>query len=314
MSKKNLILGGVLVILVAIAFASGPIKEWSKKLGKPENLLSKVDMTQVEKIAIKSAQHDLELEMVKNEFGSSTDVKWRIVGTKDFYIVNDDFIEGLNNAKEAEVEVVSENKEKKGEFSVNEENGTTVKLIKGEEVLCEFVVGKVSSDFVNTYISKSDLDQTYLIKSSINSIFVRDEWYDKIIFAGDKEVLTKVRFQFPTQEFTIEKSEDTWSGILPYNFRVNEEKIQDILDVMSNLKSTEIPAQTFDGTGLEKHLIIVQATGEGIDNVLMVGEAKKDADGKDTELYYAKKGSSDNIYLITKEQRDALNKRIWDIR
>lgn len=31
------------------------------------------------------------------------------------------------------------------------------------------------------------------------------------------------------------------------------------------------------------------------------------------ELYYAKKGDSDNIYLITKEQRDELDKQIKDL-
>ena len=83
---------------------------------------------------------------------------------------------------------------------------------------------------------------------------------------------------------------------------------------MSNLSTVQIPAQTFEGTGLEKHTIIIQVMGDDIDNTLMIGDVKSiDAEGED-ELYYVKKGSSDNIYLITKEQRDELERKIWQFK
>ncbi|MBU4026105.1 DUF4340 domain-containing protein, partial [Patescibacteria group bacterium] len=118
-----------------------------------------------------------------------------------------------------------------------------------------------------------------------------------------------------------EKLEYEWEGISPYEFSVDENKIDEILNIMSNLIAAKIPEQTFDGTGLEKNLIIAQATGEGIDNILMVGGALQNGStalrdygaNAEEELYYAKKGDSDNIYLITKEQRDELDKNIKDL-
>ena len=79
---------------------------------------------------------------------------------------------------------------------------------------------------------------------------------------------------------------------------------------MSNLTAISIPEQTFDNTGLEKNNIIVEATGEGINNTIMVGDAEDDEESR----YYIKRGDSDNIYLITKEQRDALDNQIWDLQ
>jgi hypothetical protein len=52
---------------------------------------------------------------------------------------------------------------------------------------------------------------------------------------------------------------------------------------------------------LEKNQLIVEALGEGVKNILMVGNDN----GKG--LFYAKKGDSDIIYLISKSDRDGLN-------
>jgi DNA mismatch repair protein MutH len=97
-------------------------------------------------------------------------------------------------------------------------------------------------------------------------------------------------------------------GSVPYKFPVDEEKISKIVDIMAGLTAVEIPAQTFDGTGLEKNSIIVQATGDGIDNTIMIGDAN--ADG----LYFAKSSRNDNIYLVSKENRDELDQRIRDLK
>jgi hypothetical protein len=81
-----------------------------------------------------------------------------------------------------------------------------------------------------------------------------------------------------------------------------------VLGVLHNLTAAKIPAQTFTGTGLEKHNIIVQVTGGGFDNTIMIGDCTKD------NLCYAKTAASDNIYLISKSDRDALDKKTTDLK
>jgi len=174
----------------------------------------------------------------------------------------------------------------------------------------DFIIGKNTPDYVGSYISKKDLDKTYLIKAGLSSAFNQSEWRDDTIFAGDKEKISKIRFQYPSREFTIEKAGDKWQGTLPYKFEVDEEKINKVSDIMSSLRAAKIPEQDFSKTGLDKHLIIVEATGGEISNTLMIG----DVFAEDENLYYVKKGNSDNIYLISKEERDGLDKTIRDLR
>lgn len=308
MNKKTLKLGGILIILIALAYIyQGPLQDWRDNSGKPKNFLAKVDANQIDKIEIIKGGKTVALEKQGD--------KWKIGGAKDFYVQQDaaeGLVKGLQDAAKAEMVLISKSKDKKGEFQTDEENGFYVKLIQGGRITADFIVGKRAIDFKSAYISQQESDNTYAIKADLYSIFSRSDWYDKTIFSSDKEKINKIRFQYPNREFTVEKNTadgvDAWEGAVPHKFSVNKDKIDKILDIMSNLTAVEIPEQKFEGTGLEKHLIIIQASGEGIDNAIMIGGDNGE------ELYYAKKSDSDNIYLITKDQMDELDKRIEDLR
>ncbi|MEA3450175.1 MAG: DUF4340 domain-containing protein [Patescibacteria group bacterium] len=313
MSKKNLFLGGILIALVILAFIKeGPFKDWQEEANKPKNILAEIQVDQISRIDINFKEEETSLEKVGD--------KWRVVGTKDFYLKQaqvDSIQKALKDSAEAELEIVSTNKNKKDEFSASPESGAQIKLMQGETVIKEFIIGKTGSDFNSTYITMSDIDETYLVKAGFNVAFWHNDWYDREIFNSESEKINKIRFQYPTREFSVEKEEDGWGGTMPYIFSVDEEKLEAVIEIMSSLSAVEIPEQTFAGTGLDKNLIIIQANGEGVDNILMVGETRasesKEEDETDS-LYYAKKGSSDNVYLITKEQRDELDKSIRDLR
>lgn len=296
MTKKNIILAIVLVILGALAYGyQGPWQEWRKKIDQPKNFLAALPVDQLTKIEVKKGDKTTVLE--------KSGERWKIGGTKDFYVDNalsQNMIDELKAAAKANLEVISENKDKKSLFATDD-NGINVKLFKGEAIVAVFIVGKMASDYQSTYISQPNLDKTYQVKAGLNAVFDRASWYDYTIFSSDQTKITKIRFQYPAREFTIEKKDDKWAGTLPQPFTVNKEKAEAIAGIMANLVAADIPEQTYAGTGLEKHLIIVQATGEGVDNTLMIGNANKDGE------YYVKKGNSDNIYLISKEQQNTLN-------
>ncbi|MFH1662225.1 MAG: DUF4340 domain-containing protein [Candidatus Falkowbacteria bacterium] len=287
---KNFKLFVILIILIAFAYIyQGPLKEWRSDLGKPDNFLAKINIDEIEKIEIIKNNNSVILEKEENKF--------KIAGTKDFYISEGlvfNLEEELKNASESGAELVSSNRDKKSEFQTDE-SGVNVKISKGEDVLADFVVGKRGTDFTSAYVSEIESEETYEIKANISGLFNRDvdNWYDKVIFNSDKEKINKLRFQYPDKELTAEKVDGQWNGI-------DEEKVEKVLNIMSDLSASKIPKQTFEGTDLEKNLIIAQATGEGVDNTLMIGTDNGES------LYYAKKGDSDNIYLIGKDQRDTL--------
>jgi len=142
----------------------------------------------------------------------------------------------------------------------------------------------------------------------LNNVFVREEWRDLAILSFSQDQASSIRFQYPSRQFTVEKKDNKWAGTLPKPFSVTESKITDVLGVLANLQAEKIPAQDFKGTGLEKNNIIIQVKGDGFDNILMIGDCTKD------NLCYAKRGDSDNIYLISKANRDALDKKFTDLK
>ena len=303
MSKKNLVLGGILVVLIILAYLyQGPLKTWQENLGQPKNFLAKINTEEISRIEITQMGKQTSLE--KESEG------WKVAGTKDFFVktaVADNLLSSLKDAGEADIELVSENKDKKNEFQTGI-SGIQVKLFQGEDEVRNFIIGKIGPDFDSSYVSQLDTDKTYLIKVNLFSPFNQPEWQDKVVFSSEKDKISKIRFQYPTREFTIEKKDDTWQGTIPYGFTVSLEKIEEILNIMSNLTAISIPEQDFSKSGLDQHLIIVQATGEGIDNTIMVGIANEN------DLYYVKKDSSDNLYFITKEEKNELDKQIWQLK
>lgn len=312
MSKKNLNLAAVLAVLVAVAYLyQGPVGDWLEERRQPANFLADINTADVTRV--EAAGENGTITLVRVDDG------WKIEGTKDFYLkdrVVQTMETALSDAKQSELEVVSTNPDKKSEFETDEGSGTLVKLYESGNQTAEFTVGKLASDFTSSYVSQPGLDKTYKTAASLSQAFANTEWYDKTIFDSGTGKISQVRFQYPESEFTVEKEgegdEATWVGTEPYRFRVDDEIVEEAVGVMTALSAADIPEQTFAGTGLEKHSIIVQATGEGLDNTLMVGDAQ-DPEAEEP-LYYAKKGSSDNIYLITEEQKEILDKSIREMR
>ena len=299
-------LGLILIVLIGAAyFYKGPLQEQGQN---KNNFLSDIEVEEIEKIEIAQDGTTTTLEKI--------DGKLKIEGTKDFYVddeVAQSILDALSETKNVALNLVSASSTKKEEFQTDE-SGININIAQEGKDAVNFVVGKLSSNFKDNYISIPSLPDTYSVASNLISIFGQDEWRSKRIFKAELDEITKIRFQRPNGEFVVEKAsstddvieDDIWSGTSPLEFNVNAEKIEQILEVMSNLVAHSIPEQKFEGTGLEQNLLIVQATGEGIDNTIMVGT-------EDNELFYAKKGDSDNIYLISKEDKEALDKQIADL-
>lgn len=307
MSKKNLYLGGALIVLIFIAYLyNGPLQNWREDKNKSENFLAKIDVNQIDFIDISGNGESIILERQEDE--------WKVSGTKDFFVETALATEldiKIKDAISGEMDLVSNNKENKKDFDLNEENGILVKLRQGENILKEFLVGGFGSDYNSTYIAELESDESYLINVALNNIFANSEWYDKIIFQVSPEKITKIRFQYPDREIIIERDGEDWSGIAPYEFSADAEKVENVLNAIANLEASNIPEQKFEGTRLEENLIIIEASGEGINNTIMIGGSESE---EEDALYYAKKGDSDNIYLISLENRDIFDVSVSDLR
>jgi len=302
MMKKNLILAAVLILLVGLAFAyQGPIKRWQADLGKPKNFLSAINTDKLDKIVVSGAR---ETTLVREDAG------WLVEGSKfkAADTVMTDLLEKLNKATSAQIEFVSTNKNKKSDFKTDS-SGTNVKFYSGGKELLSVVIGKNGPNYNSTYISQPEIDATYLLLGeNLSYVFAKDDWRDKSIMSFDKAKISKVRFQYVNREFAVEKKDDKWAVTGSKNLFLNKDKIDKVISALAGLSAVNIPEQDFAPTGLDKGPIIIQVTGEGIDQTIMIGK-----DNGKSE-FYAKNGASDNIYLIDKTTHDALDQTIEKLK
>ena len=295
-NKKTLFLAIALVVLVGLAFAyQGPIKQWQEKASKQKNFLAKIDTEKIDKIMVaKNGETTLE----KGSDG------WQVSGTpfKAGKLAMDEALKKLSDASVAELELVSTNKAKKADFKTDS-SGVTVKLYQAGKEIAKLVIGKVAADYQSSYIANPDIDSTYLLKGvNLSYALDKEDWRERTIFAGEAAKFTKLRIQQGKVQFSANLAGDQWTVEDVKKSVLSKEKVDKIIALMANLLATEIPAQDFKAAGLEKNQLIVETSGEGVKNTLMVGNDN----GKG--MFYAKKGDSDIIYLISKAERDELNK------
>lgn len=286
-----------MVLIVAAYAYQGPIKKWQAGLGKPNNFLAKAQLSKMDKIEISREGKTATLEKQGD--------KWKVGGTKGFYVSKantDEMMNALIEAQKSGLELVSANKMKKNDFETGDK-GIKIKLFVSNKAAVDFTVGKPAGEAGGNYVSRDAVAETFLVKADLYRIFSRPDWRELTVFASDKDSIAKLRLQYPDREIIVEKKNGKWEMFKPRK-EVKAEKLEQLLDIMSSLAAVKIPEQTFKGTGLEKHAIIVQATGEGVDNTIMIGDKSKEG------LYYAKPGANDNIYLISKSNRDELDKKV----
>lgn len=304
MIKKNLKLLILLIVLAGgIYLYNGPFKAWQEKRQAPDNFLASVNIDEADKIEV--VRSGKTVTLVKE--GEN----WKIIGEGNFYASKKE-VESMkaefNKAKEAKLELASNNKDKKDDFDLVKENGTEVKLSKGDKVMLQFMIGKMTSDFSGVFLGREEDDKSYSVSAELRGAFSPYEWRDLAIFNFSKDKISRMRFQYPDRQFTMERKDGKWAGTAPAGFSANQDKMDEFLIAMSQLQAEAIPAQKFAGTDLEKNLMIIEAEGSGEKYALMVG--KDTGQGQ----FYAKRGDSDNIYLISKLSRDAFNKKVEDFK
>lgn len=299
MSKKTQISALLLVILASISFGLAPMKERLSRRSAPKNILA-FESDSLDKIEITDAGKVTTL--------IKSDKRWKIDGTKDFYAngtAMQALIDSLKSAKSGRFELVSRNKSKKDGFGLD--GSLKAKLWSGNDPVGEFEIGKPGPDYQSSYVSLPGQEQTYLVSGNLSSIFSREDWRDRQLFTADKSSIKKLRFHRAGKEYAIILDGDKWKSA-DKKIVLATDKVDLILSALVGLSASGIPDQDFKASGLNKDSFIIEAGGDAESLVLMVGA--KNATGE----YYAKKGDSDNIYLIDAGVFSTLDKKLDDLR
>jgi hypothetical protein len=291
---KNLILMLVFAGLAGSAWwYQGPYQQLQKEKSAPKNFLyleGEIDAIEIE-------QSEKKVNLKKEGEG------WRIYGQDGKFYVGPNqirvLLDTLNGIGSAKLEIASNNPGRQEEFKLSGEERLSVKLQSGDNEM-SFLIGKETPGGLGSYVGREGDDNTYrLNRVNLRQQFAREEWRDYSIYNLDFKQPTYLRLQYRDHETKMELKGEDWvnaNGKVKYN----KEQIDKLSQALVSLVAIKIPKQDFKPAGLDKPAMIIQFKGDGFDETLMLG--KKTADN----LYYAKTGDSDNLYLISDSDYDLL--------
>ena len=308
LNKKNYILFFILIVLIGAAYLyAGPFKKWQeeKKQAGYRNFLSHINMDLVTKVEVTDADEKKHIIDKVNGSWSVEPYQWPAE-----QIIMDALEEKMKAIISDDFEVASLNPNNKINFQTGD-NGMKVKLFQNETEVGNFIIGKVTSDYQGTYISRENDDKTYKVRETLVRAFDVESWRDLTITDISATVDTVI-LKYPTQEIELTNLPDSrgevyWRSIRPYLVRLDKEKINALINAVKALEASAIPEQDASLAGFDNPALQIQLKGEGVDETVLIGKKNN------TNEYFVKKLNDNKIYLIAKENRDELAKQIIDL-
>ena len=201
MSRSLLILLGVLVVLLIVYLIVNSARDVTYQ---PEAFL-KIDTTEVSGFSITNEHGTIKLR--------KSGGIWRLAEPVD-YPAEARFVDDLMKkigAMEIET-MISRDPEKASMFEVDTA-GVEVAVLAGADTLGQFIVGKMSDNYSNTYCRKIGEDTIYLIRGTFTGQLKRQakDWRDKVILEMDKALISRLDFQYPRETFSLAKHDTVWA-------------------------------------------------------------------------------------------------------
>lgn len=297
MSKKQLLILTLLfVAIVALAFIQKYIDNASYS-PKNEKLLA-INTGLVDKITLTMPSKEI---ITLNKTGSNWDITTPLISRADNEKVNE-ILESTKNL--TTTGLISSNKDKFDEFEVNEK-GTHVELFQNNEKKTGFFVGKISDDYVHTYVRKDAEDTTYLAKGILQSNFQTPliSLRDKTVTKLKPEEVSEIIFKSDTNKLTLTNNNSTWSTDpktdIPNN--VLQSTITTLLSINAEniLEDTQIKREDLIASSDIK--LFIRRTNSDLKSTVLY---LKSQDGK----LYATEESSQSVFELNSVIKDEIAK------
>jgi hypothetical protein len=291
MNKKNLILLIILAALLGVAAVYQYF--WLPKQnisGRQANWLAKIDFATVDKIEIKLNGRATTL----NKEGE----RWRVAGDGAWYVndvLADNFTQAWQTVASSSLFIVSTDKNAKADFKTD--GSFTLKLSAGNNQVADLAIGLTRAGY--TYISPAGSDTSYEVGGDLRSAFDYEEWRDLSIFNSGSDKINQVKITQGKNSLTLAKDGAVWQVAGNNKIKLNQDKVARIISLTGELSANSIPDQKSKDTGLDKSTWTVEATGEGVKNILIIGREAV-PDKQPSGSLFVKNATSPNIYLLGK--------------
>lgn len=203
MKKNTYYLGGLLVVLVLVAYLVLQ-KPGEQSVSSGGSVLFTIDSLAVDKIELRSPSSVVTLER--------RGIDWFLQQPINYRADQANLAALIHQAKNMEVKNVASSKpEKRSVFQVDS-TGTTVSVYERGVVKAAFVVGKPGMSYSETYVRATNSNDVVLVDGSLSYTFNRPikEWRDKTIFTASRESIKEVRYQYGDTTFTLAWRDSTW--------------------------------------------------------------------------------------------------------
>jgi len=202
--KRLIIPAGILIVICAIWFVQSKIESRRTSAKTIEGFL-KLDAKEVNKIAVKTTNDSLNFVI--------RDGRWYLDGDKPKLADSSAVNNMVNSSAGMKVgNVISENPERQRDFLVDSINGNFVQFFNGDQLLNSIIIGKMSNDYVHTYVRKPGSKEVYLSEGLLTYLFNRrrTQWLNRTILAFQPDNVKEIEFVYPDRVFHIRKGVTEW--------------------------------------------------------------------------------------------------------
>ncbi|PID38642.1 MAG: hypothetical protein CSA65_03770 [Proteobacteria bacterium] len=179
-------------------------------------------------------------------------------------------------------DLVSDRKQRHGEFEVDDKKGTRVVVAQGDKTIADFYLGKSVSGF--TMFRKAGEEKVWQVAGSLRSTFARtvDNWRDRRIIAFKQDKARKLEFATAAGTITVARKgpKTPWTVVSsPISLgKIDQQAIRSALSALASLTASAFHDKLKSSVaGLDKPLATLMATleGESTSYRLEIGAATK---------------------------------------
>ncbi len=182
----------------------------------------------------------------------------------------------------------------------------------GEEA-AHFHIGKTADNHRHTYCRMIGEDEIYRVKGTFSGQFKRKQkdWRDKKIIEIDQELISRVDFEYPNENFSLVKGDTLWSlDSGNVSKPVEQRFLNQTLSVLSRLRTFDFldgdSARAVDFSKPDLKFSIITYAGDAYNFAIVPQES-------DENRYYLKKeGLDETIFIIYKGTANSIMKHPAD--
>jgi hypothetical protein len=204
MKRSTLILFGMLVLLIAIAWVvmNRPGEQSAETTA--QGSLVQVDSIAIDRISIATQTETVILERRGTEWQLTSPVAYRADQTA--------VADMIHQAKQLTIKsVVSNRPEKQNLFRVDS-TGTVVRFFAAGKELAGFIAGKMGGTYRETYARNLSTNDVVLVDGAPGMSFSKAEkdWRDKSILTLNVASITAITFQYGDTTFALNRPDSVW--------------------------------------------------------------------------------------------------------